>query len=45
MGLDPEDMSRVLGIDVEVPGVGEIIGSGVRECDYDRLRKEWLIVD
>jgi asparaginyl-tRNA synthetase len=37
MGLDPEDESRVLGCDVEVPGVGEIIGSGVREGDYDRL--------
>ncbi len=37
MALDPEDSSRVLGCDVEVPGVGEIIGSGVRESDYDRL--------
>ncbi len=37
MGLDPEDSSRVLGCDVEVPGVGEIIGSGVREADHDRL--------
>jgi len=37
MGLDPEDPSRVLGCDVEVPGVGEIIGSGVREYDHARL--------
>lgn len=27
----------VLGCDVEVPGVGEVIGSGVRLADYDRL--------
>jgi asparaginyl-tRNA synthetase len=33
MALDPKDPSRVLGCDVEVPGVGEIIGSGVRESD------------
>lgn len=37
MGLDPQDPSRVLGCDVEVPGVGEIIGSGVREHDHERL--------
>jgi asparaginyl-tRNA synthetase len=37
MGLDPVDDSYVLGCDVEVPGVGEIIGSGVREADYERL--------
>lgn len=37
MGLDPSDESYVLGCDVEVPGVGEIIGSGVRESSYDRL--------
>lgn len=33
--LDDDD--TVQGCDVEVPGVGEIIGSGVREYDYDRL--------
>jgi asparaginyl-tRNA synthetase len=38
MALDPEDLSRVLGCDVEVPGVGEIIGSGVRESDPERLQ-------
>jgi asparaginyl-tRNA synthetase len=27
---------------VEVPGVGEIIGSGVREADYDRLHQRLL---
>lgn len=42
MGLDPEDPSYVLGCDVEVPGVGEIIGSGVREADYGRLHDRLL---
>ena len=42
MGEDPEDSSRVLGCDVEVPGVGEVVGSGVREHDYDRLRQRLL---
>ncbi len=37
MGLDETDESYVLGCDVEVPGVGEIIGSGVREKSYERL--------
>lgn len=42
MALDPDDPSYVLGCDVEVPGVGEIIGSGVREADYDRLHQRIL---
>jgi len=42
MGLDPEDPSRVLGCDVEVPGVGEIIGSSVRESDYHHLKTRLL---
>jgi asparaginyl-tRNA synthetase len=42
MGLDPADSSRVLGCDVEVPGVGEIIGSGVREADPERLCERLL---
>ena len=42
MALDPADPSRVLGCDVEVPGVGEIIGSGVREFDYARLNARML---
>ena len=42
MALDPLDESRVLGCDVEVPGVGEIIGSGVREADYTRLQQRLL---
>jgi asparaginyl-tRNA synthetase len=42
MALDPEDPSRVLGCDVEVPGVGEIIGSGVREADPARLKERML---
>ncbi len=37
MALDPSDPSLVLGCDVEVPGVGEIVGSGVREATYDGL--------
>lgn len=39
---DPSDPSRVLGCDVEVPGVGEIIGSGVREFDAARLTQRLL---
>lgn len=31
------DDETVYGCDVEVPGVGEIIGSGVREHDYEKL--------
>lgn len=42
MGLDPEDTSRVLGVDIECPGVGEVVGSGVREYDYDRLKQRLL---
>lgn len=42
MALDPEDPTRVLGCDVEVPGVGEIVGSGVREGDYTRLTARLL---
>lgn len=37
MGLDPADPSYVLGCDVEVPGVGEIVGSGVRVSDEATL--------
>jgi len=42
MCQDPSDPSRVLGCDVEVPGVGEIIGSGVREFDATRLTQRLL---
>jgi asparaginyl-tRNA synthetase len=42
MGLDPEDQTRVLGVDVECVGVGEIIGSGIREYDHDRLLQRLL---
>ena len=42
MALDPDDPTRVLGCDVEVPGVGEIIGSGVREGHYERLHARLL---
>lgn len=38
MASDPLDPSYVLGCDVEVPGVGEIIGSGIRVSDADELR-------
>ena len=37
MAADPADPSRVLGCDVEVPGVGEIIGSGVRVSSVEDL--------
>lgn len=37
MAIDPNDRQRVLGTDVEVPGVGEIIGSGMREAKMDIL--------
>ena len=37
MASDPDDESYALGCDVEVPGVGEIIGSGVRVSKYDEL--------
>lgn len=39
---DPADPTRVWGIDVEVPGVGEIIGSGVREGDVEALKKRMV---
>lgn len=46
MKPDSDDPSYVLGCDVEVPGVGEIIGSGVRVDDEkelrDRLKKQGL---
>jgi asparaginyl-tRNA synthetase len=42
MGLDPNDPTRVLGLDIECPGVGEVVGSGVREYDYDRLSQRLL---
>lgn len=37
MKADPEDPTLAWGLDVEVPTVGEIIGSGVREGDYKTL--------
>lgn len=37
MASDPADPSLVLGVDVEVPGVGEVIGSGVRVSKEDEL--------
>lgn len=39
MARDPEDKSLVLGCDVEVPGVGEVIGSGVRVYEETELRQ------
>jgi asparaginyl-tRNA synthetase len=39
MARDPEDPSLALGCDVEVPGVGEVIGSGVRVYDEKELRE------
>lgn len=37
---DPKDITRALACDVEFPGVGEIIGSSLREYDYDQLTKK-----
>lgn len=37
MKPDPQNPKLVWGVDVEVPGVGEVVGSGVREADYDKL--------
>ncbi len=42
MKLDPLDESYVLGCDVEVPGVGEIIGSGMRESSFERLTERLI---
>lgn len=39
MALDPKDQERVLGIDMLVPGVGEIIGSGIRVSTSKQLRE------
>lgn len=39
MQPDPDQPDYVLGCDVEAPGVGEIIGSGVRVYDFEELRK------
>jgi len=33
------DPSLVQGCDVEFPGIGEVIGSGVREANYESLRE------
>lgn len=46
MGSDPDDPTCVSGCDVEVPGVGEIVGSGLRVSDEvelcDRIREQGL---
>lgn len=46
MKTDPTDPEYVWGCDVEVPGVGEVVGSGVRVYDEkelrDRLRDQGL---
>lgn len=39
MKSDTKDPSLGWGVDVEVPGVGEIIGSGVREGDLKVLKQ------
>jgi asparaginyl-tRNA synthetase len=39
MRRDPEDRSRVLGVDVELPKVGEVVGSGPRVSDPVELRR------
>jgi asparaginyl-tRNA synthetase len=42
MKADPEDPTRAWGVDVCFPGVGEIVGSGVREDSYEKLMKQLL---
>lgn len=42
MARDPADPTYVLGCDVEVPGVGEIVGSGVRVSDADELKQRLI---
>lgn len=42
MGLDPEDHTRVLGVDIECPEIGEVVGSGVRESDYGRFKQRLI---
>ena len=39
MSPDPEDSTLSLGVDVEVPQVGEVIGSGVRVKDMETLKQ------
>jgi aspartyl/asparaginyl-tRNA synthetase len=39
MAKDPKDPDRVLGIDLEVPGVGEVVGSGIREQTVQGLQQ------
>ena len=38
MAADPKEPHLSWGCDVEVPGVGEVVGSGVRVADYEELR-------
>lgn len=46
MKIDPDDKDYVFGCDVEVPTVGEVIGSGIRAVDHkelsDRLKEQGL---
>lgn len=37
---DPDDPTRAACVDVEFPGVGEIIGAAVREDDYETLKQK-----
>ncbi len=37
---DSDDSTRAACVDVEFPGVGEIIGAAVREDDYETLRQK-----
>jgi len=39
MKLDPRDQRRVLSADLLLPGVGEAVGSAVRENDYLVLKR------
>jgi len=40
MKPSPEDPTRALGVDILVPGVGEVTGSGLREGDYAKLLEQ-----
>ena len=40
MKADPLDPSLAWGIDIEVPGVGEVVGSAIRESDIETLKRQ-----
>lgn len=38
MQRDPSDPDYVFGVDIELPGLGEVVGSGMRVWDEEQLR-------